>query len=76
MVRPAILYGSGDPSVAEPCIGAPTAPRHAERPFEWRRRPWTRPHEDGAVLRRPASKALPTYDTRVTEGIVEIRKRA
>jgi nitrite reductase/ring-hydroxylating ferredoxin subunit len=31
--------------------------------------------EDGKVLRGPASKALPTYDARVTEGMVEIRKR-
>lgn len=31
--------------------------------------------EDGAVLRRPASNALATYDARVTEGMVEIRKR-
>lgn len=31
--------------------------------------------ETGAVLRGPASKRLATYDARVTEGIVEIRKR-
>jgi nitrite reductase/ring-hydroxylating ferredoxin subunit len=31
--------------------------------------------EDGAVLRGPASQALATYDARVTEGMVEIRKR-
>jgi hypothetical protein len=27
------------------------------------------------VLRGPASQALATYDARVTEGMVEIRKR-
>jgi nitrite reductase/ring-hydroxylating ferredoxin subunit len=32
--------------------------------------------EDGAVLRGPASKALATYDAKVNEGMVEIRKRA
>lgn len=31
--------------------------------------------ETGAVLRGPASKALATYDARVTDGMVEIRKR-
>ena len=31
--------------------------------------------ETGAVLRGPASKALATYDARVTEDTVEIRKR-
>ncbi|MEX2203903.1 MAG: Rieske (2Fe-2S) protein [Actinomycetota bacterium] len=30
--------------------------------------------EDGAVLRGAASNALATYDARVTEGMVEIRK--
>ena len=31
--------------------------------------------QDGAVLRGPASNALATYDARVTEGMVEIRRR-
>lgn len=31
--------------------------------------------ETGAVLRGPASQGLATYDARVTDGMVEIRKR-
>lgn len=31
--------------------------------------------ENGAVLRGPASTGLPTYDARVTDGVVELRKR-
>ena len=32
--------------------------------------------ETGAVLRGPALKSLATYDARVTDGMVEIRKRS